>query len=129
MVLQNADQDRLIHHRGGVYGAFYGDKGAYPLVRLFEEAKARGIDVDVNKANIKCTVFEENEGAAAIATIHKFRPRTKHIHLKYHHFREYVTSGLVHIEKVSTEDQLADIFTKPLGLVLFTKHRLGIMGW
>jgi hypothetical protein len=100
-----------------------------PLVRLFTEAKKKGIDVDVNKAVIKCTVFEDNEGAAEIATVHKFRSRTKHIHLKYHHFREHVKSGLVRIEKVSTEAQLADVFTKPLGLVLFLRHRLSIMGW
>jgi hypothetical protein len=100
-----------------------------PLVRLFEEAKHHGIDIDVNKAVVKCTVFEDNEGAAEIATVHKFRARTKHIHLKYHHFREHVTSGLINIEKVPTEMQLADIFTKPLAVYLFTKHRLGIMGW
>jgi hypothetical protein len=100
-----------------------------PLVRLFEEAKKSGIDIDVNKAIVKCTVFEDNEGTAEIATVHKFRARTKHIHLKYHHFREHVTSGLIQIEKVPTTMQLADIFTKPLGLYLFIKHRLGIMGW
>lgn len=100
-----------------------------PLVRLFEEAKLQGIDIDVNKAIVKCTVFEDNEGAAEIATVHKFRARTKHIHLKYHHFREHVTSGLIKIEKVPTTKQLADIFTKPLGIYLFLKFRLGIMGW
>ena len=101
-----------------------------PLVKLFEEAKDAGIDVNVNKAVVKCKVFEDNEGAAEItATIHKFRPRTKHIHLKYHHFREHVNSGLVWIVKVATDEQLADMFTKPLGLALFRKHRKGIMGW
>ena len=96
---------------------------------MFKEAKNAGIDVNVNKAVVKCKVFEDNEGAAEIATVHKFRPRTKHIHLKYHHFREHVNSGLVWIVKVATDEQLADMFTKPLGLALFRKHRKGIMGW
>jgi hypothetical protein len=100
-----------------------------PLMRLFEEAKQRGLDVDVNKAVVKCKVFEDNEGAAEIATVHKFRQRTKHIHLKYHHFREFVKLGKIVIEKVSTTQQLADIFTKPLGIVSFVRHRMGIMGW
>eukprot|EP00590_Aulacoseira_subarctica_P001421 CAMPEP_0172414700 /NCGR_PEP_ID=MMETSP1064-20121228/1332_1 /TAXON_ID=202472 /ORGANISM="Aulacoseira subarctica , Strain CCAP 1002/5" /LENGTH=1323 /DNA_ID=CAMNT_0013151491 /DNA_START=262 /DNA_END=4233 /DNA_ORIENTATION=+ len=100
-----------------------------PLTLLFQEAKDRGIDVDVNKAIVRCKLFEDNRGAAEIARVPKFRPRTKHINLKYHHFREHVKSGLLQIEDIATEDQLADIFTKPLGEVLFHKFRKGILGW
>ncbi len=42
------------------------------------------------------------------------RPRTKHLNLKYHHFREEVKKGTISIHHVSTMDQMADIFTKPL---------------
>ena len=97
--------------------------------RLFQEAKDRGIDVDVNKAKIRCRLFEDNRGAAEIARVPKFRPRTKHINLKYHHFREHVKSGLLQIEDVDTENQLADIFTKPLHSTLFHRFRKGILGW
>ena len=98
-------------------------------MRLFEEAREFGINVDVKKTRARCTVFEDDEGAMEIATIHKFRPRTKHIHLKYHHFRDFVTKGLITIERVHTSLQIADMFTKPLGVALFIKHRKGIMGW
>jgi hypothetical protein len=40
-----------------------------------------------------------------------------------------VENGEVIINPISTEDQLADIFTKPLGKQLFEKFRYLIMGW
>ena len=35
---------------------------------------------------ISCKVFEDNNGALELANDPKFRPRTKHIGIKYHHF-------------------------------------------
>ena len=40
--------------------------------------------------------------------------RTKHIDIRHHFLRDHVQKGDVSIEFVSTENQLADIFTKPL---------------
>jgi hypothetical protein len=59
----------------------------------------------------------------------KMRPRTKHLNIKYHHFREAVKAGDITIYAISTDDELADIFTKPLALMLFNKFRNAIMGW
>ena len=36
---------------------------------------------------IKCKVFEDNESCIALARSQKFSPRTRHIAIKYHHFR------------------------------------------
>lgn len=55
-------------------------------------------------------------------------PRTKHIAVKYHHFRSCVNKTLF-IERVDTKEQLADIFTKPTPLSTFAYLREGIMGW
>jgi hypothetical protein len=46
------------------------------------------------------------------------RPRAKHMNLKYHHFREAVSAGKVTIHAIDTKDQLANIFTKPLWLLI-----------
>ncbi|GKV17211.1 hypothetical protein SLEP1_g27745 [Rubroshorea leprosula] len=40
--------------------------------------------------------------------------RTKHIEIRYHFIREHVNNGDLTLEFVKTENQLADIFTKPL---------------
>ena len=78
---------------------------------------------------IKCTLFEDNKGAEELANIPKNRPRTKHIAVKYHHFREAVKSKILMVERVDTTDQLADIFTKPLAKIPLEYLRKKIMGW
>jgi heat shock protein HspQ len=40
--------------------------------------------------------------------------RTKHIHIWYHFLRDHQQKGDIKIAYVSTHNQLADIFTKPL---------------
>ena len=56
-------------------------------------------------------------------------PRTKHIAIPYHHFRHHVNAGTIMIEKVATQENLADIFTKPLPLVTFRYLRRKLLGW
>jgi Reverse transcriptase (RNA-dependent DNA polymerase) len=100
-----------------------------PLRRLIEEMTKVGFDLPANKGKVLCTAFEDNSGAYEMARSPKMRPRTKHLNIKYHHFREEVTNGNILINQIETENQLADIFTKPLGYVLFRKFRKAIMGW
>lgn len=40
--------------------------------------------------------------------------KTKHVSIKYHYLREKVNEEKVKMEHVSTKEQIADIFTKPL---------------
>jgi hypothetical protein len=82
-----------------------------------------------SKPEIKCTLFEDNNGAIELAKTHKYRPRTKHIALKYHHFREHVKNGLVEILAIDTHDQIADIFTKALDEQTFVYLRNKLNGW
>jgi len=44
----------------------------------------------------------------------RLRPRTKHIALKYHPFREHVRAKTISVTYIDTKDQVADIFTKAL---------------
>jgi Reverse transcriptase (RNA-dependent DNA polymerase) len=97
-----------------------------PLMRLVQELASAGFQLAVDTPTIHCKVFE---GALEMARTLKMRPRTKHMNLKYHHFREAVSSGLVSIYSVRAHEQLADIFTKPLAVDLFQKLRYSIMGW
>ena len=68
-------------------------------------------------------MFENNEGAIEIAKMPKMRPRTKHLNIKYYHFREEVSKGTVSIYHLKMEDQMADMLTKPLDQKLFEVHR------
>ena len=40
--------------------------------------------------------------------------RTKHTNIRHHFLRDHAQNGDITLEFVSTKDQLADIFTKPL---------------
>ncbi|KAL8104298.1 hypothetical protein AgCh_028500 [Apium graveolens] len=46
---------------------------------------------------------------------------TKHISIRYHFIREHVDEGTVELHFVPTDQQLADIFTKPLCEATFTR--------
>jgi len=100
------------------------------LMQMVDEAKRLGVPVLCEaKTKVRCRAFEDNMGALELANVPKMRPRTKHINIKYHHFREHVRRGTITVEYTNTKDQVADIFTKPLALDLFSKHRKTLLGW
>jgi hypothetical protein len=57
-------------------------------------------------------------------------PRTKHIAIKYHHFRDNIgeEKGII-ISRIDTAEQKADILTKGLAADLFATIRKLLMGW
>ena len=79
--------------------------------------------------SMKCTVFEDNNGALELANAPKMRPRTKHIAIKYHHFRTHFPQGDMKIVKVDVTEQEACFLTKPLVEQLFCCLRHKVMGW
>jgi hypothetical protein len=52
--------------------------------------------------------------AIKLANNHVQHSRTKHIDIRHHFLREHEAKGDIELFHVSTENQLADIFTKPL---------------
>ena len=102
---------------------------AIVMMNLLSEMKSFGIPIIKTTPTVFCRLFEDNAGAIHLAKIPKMRPRTRHINQKYHHFREWVKSGLIDILPIDTLDQPADLMTKPLDLASFVKHRFAIMGW
>lgn len=59
------------------------------------------------------TVYEDNQTARHMAN-EITTSRSKHIDLRYHYLRDCAASGLIKIVDCRTEDQLADLLTKPL---------------
>ena len=110
-------------------GLSYALRDAIPIMNLLKEMKAVGMPVRSSKAKVHCKVFEDNSGALEIAKIAKYRPRTKHLNCRLHHFRSYVDTKEISIHKIGTEDQPADFLTKPVNEVLLRRHRKTVMGW
>ena len=91
--------------------------------------KNTGIKIGDTPPKVHCRVFEDNAGALEMARLPKMRPRTWHMCVKLHHFREFVKRGEVSIHKVQSKLQLADLLTKPQPRDLFEAQRESIMLW
>ncbi len=102
---------------------------AIVMMSLLKEMKEHGVDIPSTTPTIYCKLFEDNAGAIHLAKSPKMRPRTRHINQKYHHFREWVKSGLIEILPIDTREQVADLLTKPLDYASFAKHRKSMLGW
>ena len=87
------------------------------------------LKLTIPQPEVLCTVFEDNNGAIAIATTPKMRPRTKHLAIKYLHFLEHVQKGTIAIKHIATDVQLADQLTHPLAATKFRQLRKLLMGW
>lgn len=110
-------------------GLSYALRDAIPIMELLKELKRNGYPITTAKAKVHCKVFEDNSGALEMARTHKYRPRTKHLNIRLHHFRDYVERGDISIHAIGTSDQPADYLTKALNEETLTKHRKVTMGW
>ena len=105
-----------------------------PLKRMIK-AVAKVVTGDSNvTVTAKSEVFEDNMGALTVATCPRITPQSKFFAVKYHFFREHVKTeanpdGEIHIKKIDTKDQLADILTKGLVAAKFQPLRDRLMGW
>ena len=79
----------------------------------------------------KIPIFCDNTSAIAITENPVQHSRTKHIDIKYHFIREHVMNGTIEMHFVPSEEQIADIFTKPLDESTFTRlvSKLGMLNF
>ncbi|GKA62664.1 copia protein [Tanacetum coccineum] len=68
----------------------------------------------------------DNKGAIDLSKNLVQHSRTKHIEIRHHFLRDNVQKGNISIEKVSSEDNIANILTKPLKREPFKYLRLGL---
>jgi hypothetical protein len=110
-------------------GLSYALRDAIPIMELLKEMKRMDFPIRTAEAQVHCRVFEDNSGALEMAKIHKYRPRTKHLNVRLHHFRDYVERGEISIHDINTNDQPADFLTKALNEDTLRRHRLTVLGW
>ena len=99
-----------------------------PVVTMLEEID-KVFPLLIKKQNFVCKVRKENQYCIKMATETKIPPRTKHIDLKYHHFRSHVKSGRVDIQHRPTGEQLADLLSKLLSSEAFFTLKYMLCGW
>lgn len=73
----------------------------------------------------------DNRGALDLAVSTKNHLRVQHIAIRFHFIREEVKNGSVSLKFVPTDDQTADIVTKPLGFPKFSvfNKSLNLQNW
>ena len=57
-------------------------------------------------------IFEENQSCIDVAKYNNFFPQTKHITVKYDHFRRFTQKNVILISYIEINDETEDIFTK-----------------
>eukprot|EP00253_Pinus_taeda_P011929 PITA_11929 len=58
-------------------------------------------------------IFCDNSSAIALSKNSVFHKRTKHIDTRFHYIRELVSNGEIILQHCRTQEQVADILTKP----------------
>lgn len=84
-------------------------------------------DLGISQAEAT-SLFIDSQSAIKLAKNPVFHSKTKHVDTKYHHIRSLIAKDVLKPVYCPSEDQISDIFTKPLGRIKFTKFRdeLGI---
>ena len=83
----------------------------------------------LNSSTLRATVYEDNTSALTLATDQHITLRTRHYHVRWHHFWESIRDGHAIVEYVTTDQQDADYLTKVNNLLIFAKNRFRVQGW
>jgi hypothetical protein len=77
----------------------------------------------------KFRLLVDNKSAIELSKNPMHHDRSKHIDTRYHYIRECIENGVVDVDHIGTNDQLADILTKALGRIRHAelRQRLGIV--
>ena len=81
------------------------------------------VDLGIIAVSKSILANADNQGAIKLAKNPAFHKRSKHIDVKYHFIRSEVQQGTVSIRYITGEDNLADIFTKPVSRVRLDKFK------
>ncbi len=71
-------------------------------------------EIDVQKTVQPVELFVDNQGTIALAKDPIRNQRSKHIDIKYHFIRSEIKNGSIAVYYVPSEDNVADVFTKPM---------------
>ena len=76
----------------------------------------------------KIPLLVDSTSAISVAKNPVLHSRTKHIDVRFHFLRDHYEKGDIDLVHVVTENQLADIFTKPLEPKVFDhlRRELGV---
>ena len=74
-------------------------------------------------------IYCDNQSCIKLTENPVFHDRSKHIEIKYHFIRDCVQKGVVKLECISTDEQVANILTKslPQGKHVFFRDKMEVV--
>ena len=86
------------------------------------------IDMKVSISDDNVLIRVDNQGAINLARNPVHHQRSKHIDIKYHFIRSEIQVGIISLKYVPTEDNIADVFTKPASKGKLEKFKHFMLG-
>ena len=92
---------------------------------LWQKQQLLDYGIKIDHIPIKC----DNTSAINLSKDPIQYSRTKHIDIRHHFLRDHIQNGDISLEFIDTNNQLVDIFTKPLNKerLNFIKHDIGMI--
>ena len=85
-------------------------------------------ELTLNKnLQIQSQIWCDNQSTIQIAANDNTSGRTKHISIRYHFIKDYINDKSIQINWIGTNEQQADILTKPLAKVSFNNLKMLLM--
>ena len=81
---------------------------------------------DYNKKFDVVSILCDNTSAIDLSKNPVLHSRSKHIDVRHHFLRDHVNKGDIKMTHIETENNVADIFTKPLHSERYAKLRLDL---
>jgi hypothetical protein len=105
--------------------AFISVKTALYIHKLLAESVEKGvldqyIEAEcIIKLALPITILEDNKAAIQWASKEMNTSRMRHVEKSFYWVSQYTASKLIKLEYIKSEDQLADLGTKPLSVTVF----------
>lgn len=89
----------------------------------------KGLLGDLEVHCLSITILEDNQSCIHIAKNRENSKRVKHIDIKHHFIRNLIENETILLEYIATNEQIADIFTKPLcrNTFHYFRNKLGVL--
>jgi hypothetical protein len=110
-----------------IAAAFVSVKTTLYIHKLLAESVEKGVldqyveAESVIKLSSPITILEDNKAAVQWALKGMNTSRMRHVEISLYWVRQYTARKLIKLEYIKSEDQLADLGTKPLSVTVFRK--------
>lgn len=86
-------------------------------------------ELGIVKKGATCTLYCDNQSAIKLAELSGFRPRSRHIDIKYHFIRQHIEKKNIQVNFVNTEANIADVLTKAVAKekLIFCAIKMGLI--